>query len=189
MDDVHRGPACEGSSRARLPVRVLQTELSTRREDDVRMTPEDVIQMLTAEYPGLVPKATWGETSLFYNPGGALKNGVYFATVKERDGDHDQSSRLNRDGVFRVSFGLPTAVYEAVFGPRPPRPPKGQAVVTGHDFTVLDQLAPHPVYAWMGWVQVLSPTEQTLGELQPLLAAAYGKARGAFDQRTGRSSG
>ncbi|MBU6159509.1 MAG: hypothetical protein KGO50_00195 [Myxococcales bacterium] len=28
---------------------------------------------------------------------------------------------------------------------------------TEHDFSTLDALTPHPVYAWMGWVQILSP--------------------------------
>jgi hypothetical protein len=150
------------------------------------MTPEDVIRTLVAEHQGLVPKVAWGETSLFYNPGGAPRNGAYFATIKEHDEDHDQASGLNRDGVFRMSFGLPKVTYETVFGPCPARLAKGQAVATGHDFTVLDELTPHPVYAWMGRVQVLSPTAQTLDALRPLLAAAHGQARSAFEKRTGR---
>lgn len=32
---------------------------------------------------------------------------------------------------------------------------------------------PHPVYAWMGWVQVLSPSPRTFADLRPLLAEAY----------------
>ena len=151
-------------------------------------TAEAVIQRITREFHDLVPKATWGETSLFYNPGKTLKNGVYFATIKEHDGENDKASHLDREGVFRLSFGLPPASYEQLFGPRPPRPDKGGVVPTGHDFTALNELMPHPVYAWMGWVQVLSPTDQTLRDLTPLLTGAYKKATLAFDKRVGTSS-
>lgn len=56
------------------------------------VTPEEVIAALTASFAGLVPKASWGETSLFYSPDGLLPNGVYFATVKEHDGANDSAS-------------------------------------------------------------------------------------------------
>jgi hypothetical protein len=152
------------------------------------MTPDEVIDALVAAYPGLVPKETCGETSLFYNPGRALASGAYFATIKEHDGENDRASALDRDGVFRLSFGLAPATYERLFGPRPPRPAKGQAVATGHDFTALDELTPHPVYAWMGWVQILCPTEQSWASLRPLLDEAHARAKGAFDARIRRQS-
>ena len=152
------------------------------------MTAEAVIQRITREFEDLVPKATWGETSLFYNPGDALKNGVYFATIKEHDGENDKASHLDREGVFRLSFGLTPASYEQRFGPRPPRPDKGGVVPTGHDFTALNELMPHPVYAWMGWVQVLSPTDQTMRDLTLLLTKAHEKARAGFTRRIRESA-
>lgn len=152
-----------------------------------RMTPDEVMAALVAAYPGLVPKETWGETSLFYNPGRVLASGTYFATVKEHDGENDRASELDRDGVFRVSFGLAPATYARLFGPRPPRPAKGQMVQTGHDFTAVDELTPHPVYAWMGWVQILSPAQPSWETLRPLLDEAHGKAKAAFDARIRRS--
>lgn len=140
------------------------------------VTPDDVLVALEATFTGLAPKATWGETSLFYNPDGVLPNGVYFCTIKERDGANDRASQLDRPGVFRLALGLPPVRYEQMFGPRPARPPKGGAVLTDDDFTATDLLMPHPVYAWMGWVQVLSPSAATFAEIQPLLADAYGLA-------------
>lgn len=152
------------------------------------LTAEALIQRITREFQDLVPKATWGETSLFYNPGNALKNGVYFATIKEHDGENDKASQLDREGVFRLSFGVPPATYEQLFGPRPPRPDKGGVVPTGHDFTALNELMPHPVYAWMGWVQVLTPTARTMRGLTPLLTEAYDKARTGFTRRIPEAS-
>ena len=83
----------------------------------------------------VIPKQSWGETALFYNPGKKLPNGVYFCTIKQQDSANDQSSDLSRDHVFRLSIGVPQAVYEHHFGLRPARPAKGGIVDTGHDFT------------------------------------------------------
>lgn len=44
------------------------------------MTPEEIIQYIYNKLSGVVPKTSWGETSLFYNPGSVLPNGVYFCT-------------------------------------------------------------------------------------------------------------
>jgi hypothetical protein len=154
----------------------------------VVMTPEDVVAALTARFAGLYPKASWGETSLFYNPGRALPNGVYFATVKDHDGANDSASHLDRPGVFRVALGLPRASYERLFGDRPARPPKGGRVATGHDFTATDVLMPHPVYAWMGWVQVLSPSKEIFTGMQPLFTEAYDVAAGKYNVKAAKRS-
>jgi len=143
------------------------------RHHDLALQPQDIVDRLTTRFDGLAPKASWGETSLFYNPNLALTNGVYFCTVKDHDGANDKASALDREGVFRLAVGLTVRSYERLFGPRPARPPKGSAVVTGHDFTRLDVVMPHPVYAWMGWVQVLNPSEETFASMQPLFAESY----------------
>ncbi len=137
------------------------------------MRPEEVVAAIQARYPGVVPKASWGETSLFVNPGGQLPSGVYFCTLKDHDGANDCAARLDRDGVYRLALGLPPAAYGQRFGARPARPPKGGVVDTGHDFTQLNLLMPHPVYAWMGWVQLLSPSRETFEALLPLLDEAH----------------
>jgi len=146
------------------------------------MTPEAIINRICAEFSGVVPKSSWGETSLFYNPEQALPNGVYFCTIKEKDGENDSASNLNREQVFRLAVGLPAKTYISIFGSKPPRPAKGGIVSTGHNFTVLNELTPHPVYAWMGWVQVLSPTEETFEQVLPLLQKAHAKASEKFNK-------
>jgi hypothetical protein len=51
--------------------------------------------------------------------------------------------------------------FAPLFGAVPARPLKGEAVaLPGHDLPRLDELAPHPVYAWVSWVQILSPTRE-----------------------------
>lgn len=149
----------------------------------ILVTAEEIIAAINDRFEGLAPKASWGETSLFYNPGRVLPNGVYFCTVKDHDGANDTASKLDRSGVFRLALGLPVAQYEALFGPRPQRPAKGETVATGHDFTALDVLMPHPVYAWMGWAQILNPSRASFEQLQPMLDAAHRAVVGKF-QRT-----
>lgn len=151
------------------------------------MRPEEIVPRLTSQFDGLSLKASWGETSLFYNPGLVLANGVYFCTIKEHDGENDRSSGLDRSGVFRLALGLPAERYERLFGSRPVRPAKGAAVSTGHDFTRLDVVMPHPIYAWMGWIQVLNPSEGTFESMQSLFVDSYDDVVRKFEARRRRS--
>ena len=148
------------------------------------MQPENIVEKIVNDFDGVIPKSSWGETSLFYNPGKALPNGVYFCTIKEKNGDNDKSSELDRDGVFRLSIGITKETYEEKFGPKPKRPSKGCIIDTGHNFTELNRLMPHPIYGWMSWVQVLSPKEATFTDVLPLINEAYSNAVIKFNKKT-----
>ena len=152
------------------------------------MSPNQIIEEIARRLPGVVPKSSWGETSLFYNPGKLLPNGVYFCTIKERDGENDQASRLNREGVFRLAIGLPPTTYRELFGAKPPRPTKGGVVKTGHQFDALNELMPHPIYAWMCWAQILSPTEEMFSRLFPIIEEAHEAAVVKFNKKTANNS-
>ena len=110
------------------------------------MKPADIIEKIVSSFEGVIPKSSWGETSLFYNPGKLLPNGVYFCTIKEKNGDNDKSSNLDRDGVYRLSIGISKESYKVQFGPRSKRPSKGCIIDTGPDFTETNMLMPHPIY-------------------------------------------
>ena len=132
---------------------------------------------------GVVPKAAWGETSYFFNPGQRFERGTYFATIKDHDGVNDHASRLDRPGVWRLNMGVAKPVYFALFGPPPPRPGKGRTIEGDWDFTALDTLMPHPVYGWMGWIAVLNPSPATWARCRPLIESAYERAKATFDKR------
>lgn len=142
-----------------------------------------LIQSFAHRFDGTRIVAAWGEQSLFYNPGGRLPRGVYFATVKSKDGANDKASNLDRAGIFRLNIGTSKDLFIAEFGPPPKRPGKGGIVEGPWDFTAPDVLTPHPVYGWMSWVSILNPSEQSLATLNPMLIAAYAKAKAAFDKR------
>lgn len=143
---------------------------------------------IIARLSGVIPKQAWGETSYFYNPGEALKRGTYFATIKEKDGDNDRGSNLNRDGIWRLNIGVQKTTYVSMFGATPQRPGKGATIEGPWDFAQSDMIMPHPVYAWMGWVAVLSPTEATWQDCIPLIADAHERAQKTFEKRTRRST-
>ena len=147
------------------------------------MKPNYIIEKIVSSFAGVTPKTTWGETSLFYNPGNQLPNGVYFCTIKEKNGDNDKSSNLDREGIFRLSLGISKESYNKRFGPSPKRPSKGCIVDTGHNFTETNIFMPHPIYAWMSWIQVLNPTEITFSSALPLLTEAHSNAVIKFNKK------
>ncbi|HEU4408638.1 MAG TPA: DUF6194 family protein [Polyangiaceae bacterium] len=147
---------------------------------------DEVARRITDAYEGVVPVPSWGETSFFYNPGRAFTRGAYFCTLKDHDGENDRASALDRPGVYRLAFGVPPSTFGRLFGPRPPRPGKGGVVEGPWDFTALDRLTPHPVYAWMGWLSVLNPSARTFDLVGPLLAQAHERARMTFEKRLRR---
>jgi hypothetical protein len=133
--------------------------------------PEAILRALLALDPALRRERYYGERAIFYNPGAVAPLGVIFASIKDHDGPNDRAAALSRAGVYRFAFATTRDAFARLFGEVPARPQKGAAVaLPGYDLTRLDQLTPHPVYAWMSWVQILSPTAARFASLEPLLA-------------------
>jgi hypothetical protein len=119
-------------------------------------------------FEGVETVTATGNTFFFYDPDHMFA----FATLMTND-ENDQASDLNRPGVYRLNIGVSKATYQSLFGTAPP--PSGEvAGDTAYDFTVLDQVIPHPVYGRMHWVAILNPSATTFQTVvQPLLAEAY----------------
>ena len=126
---------------------------------------------------------SWGEKGIFYNPNHVLKRGVYVLTVKEKDGENDKASNLDRKDIFRINLGLRKETFKKLFGSIPQRPAAGGVVAMEYDFTMQDKILPHPVYAWMGWISVLNPTAETFEKLKPLIQESYLFAQEKFRKR------
>ena len=151
-----------------------------RRAPDGRdaLAPEEILDHLLGLDSALRIEPYWGERSIFYNPGGVAPLGVIFASVKDHDGPNDASANLSRPGVYRFAFGMAAGTYEERFGDPPPRPAKGAVVqLDGYDPERIGRLMPHPVYAWMRWVQILSPGRADYSEMQPALAESLDVVR------------
>lgn len=114
-----------------------------------------------------------GDTFFYYDPQRDLDpaHRLPFATIVTKDyGEYDNTSQLDRPGVFRLNIGVSRAHYRALFGYAPGEAGAGDTDV---DFAALDRLMPHPVYAPQLWVCVLNPSSTTFESIKPLLAEAY----------------
>lgn len=144
---------------------------------------QQILDHCTKSFKGVQQNHNWGEKAIFYNPEVTLKKGVYVLTVKEKDGENDNASRVNRDGVYRINIGIKKERFIKMFSTLPKRPPAGGIVDMDYDFSKLDTIMPHPVYGWMGWICVLSPSKETFQKLKPLIEEAYIYAKEKYAKR------
>lgn len=138
------------------------------------MDQEEIIQYVVETCPGVEvarpddgPGA--GDTFFMYDPERNLdpKSKFPFATIVTKDyGEFDNTSQLDRPGVFRLNIGLSRQTFRELF-------PES---ATEHDYAALDRLMPHPAYASQSWVSVLNPGRATFDNIKPLLAEAYTRA-------------
>ena len=133
-----------------------------------------VTQYITETFEGTVVVTAEGNHFFFYGEDRMMP----FVTLATDD-SYDPFSNLTRPDVFRLNIGLSKNTYQSLF----PIPESEQ------DFTALDRLMPHPVYAPQNWVCILSPSEATLQTIQPLLAEAYDMAVRKETKRLARQSG
>lgn len=147
------------------------------------MTPDHILSWCLSNLEDVVLAESWGERGIFYNPGKTLKRGIYVLTIKEKDGEHDKASQLNRENVYRVNVGLRKVTFITLFGTVPKRPAAGKVVAMDMDFTALNRILPHPVYAWMGWICVLNPSEKTFEEFKLLIQESYEFAKEKYSKR------
>ena len=151
------------------------------------VSPSVIERYILNNFLDVHPLDSWGERSFFLNPNRQFKRGTYFATLKEQDGANDKASHLDREGVFRLNIGVRKELYLALFSSLPSRPAKGCCVDGDYDFSELDSILPHPVYAWMGWVCVLNPSTTTFETCKDLLDNAYARALATTTQKLSKS--
>lgn len=147
------------------------------------MTPKEIEKYILSLSPHIEVHQTWGETAFFFNRDSILPKGVYFATIKQKDGKNDSASNLDREGVFRLNVGLGKEEYVKLYGATPKRPSAGGVVDVPNDFTSLNCLFPHPVYAWMGWVSILNPSKEFISKNESIFLGALNLAEKKFSKR------
>ena len=146
-----------------------------------------LLRAIERELPGVVTSTGAGDWYVFYDPDGLTVPEQRFPFCTLMTGDrYDGASRLDRDATtYRVNVGVGRATYEELFGPAP-RQPAGQEVIdTGHDYTAVDTVLPHPFYAPLHWVCVVNPGERTRARVAALLAEALSLDRARYARRYG----
>lgn len=140
------------------------------------MLPKEIENYISSHFEHIHPLKSWGETSFFINPEKKLERGTYFATLKEKDGENDKSSFLNRENTYRLNIGIGKENYTKLFTILPSRPKKGEIIKGPYDFKKTNTILPHPIYGWMGWVCILNPSQENFDTCKKLLDLAYEKA-------------
>lgn len=151
------------------------------------MTQDEVVEYVTSELEGTqvlvasedkgAPEVAWGDTFFFYDPENITPREARFpyATIVTNDyPGFDDASDLNRTGVFRVNVWVSRNTYEQQ---------TSTDDVSGFDYTVLDEVIPHPVYGPQSCLSVLNPGSATEGTVKQLLAEAHERARKRYEKR------
>lgn len=147
---------------------------------------EDEITRFVGDLPGVVtmtaskdngaPEVSWGDSFFYYDPDDRIPadRRIPFATLVVHDYDgFDTASRLDRPGVFRLNIAVGRARFEELLGYPPAEHANRAADV---DYSVLDRLIPHPLYAAQGYVSMLCPGTETSAEARELITLAHRRA-------------
>lgn len=120
--------------------------------------PETIVNYIRETYPETVVLEMDGTWFFSLDE----KHWPNFATIVTTD-EHDQASNLARPGVFRLNLGVDRATLRRLVG--------GQEEP---DYTALDRVLPHPVYAKQLWISILNPGASTFETLvAPSIALAH----------------
>ena len=131
-------------------------------------TPDEIHCYILATYPDSQVAAIEGGT--FYSSDPA--NFPNFATLVTSDA-FDEASNLSRPDAFRLNIGVSRDTFQRLVGDQ-----------EAPDYTALDTLMPHPVYAKQHYVSVLNPSRRTFEEVvKPLLEEAHGRTAAQYARR------
>jgi hypothetical protein len=134
------------------------------------------VDVLTASEGNGAPEVAWGHSFFYYDPDRniAADKRFPFATIVTSDyPGFDEASKLDRDGVFRLNINVGRRRFEQLFGYPPARHAEHEA---GFDYTAIDLVIPHPVYAKQAWASILNPGDVTGGQAKTLLTEAHARA-------------
>src|SRR5436309_8309470 len=122
--------------------------------------PEAITREILKRYPETVVAEAMGATFFSLDE----QHWPNFATIVTTD-EHDMGtpSNLARPGVFRLNIGVGKATFERLISDTPEP-----------EYTALDRILPHPVYAKQRWVAILNPSRRSFDEIvKPLIDEAY----------------
>ncbi|WP_420128771.1 DUF6194 family protein [Longimicrobium sp.] len=136
------------------------------------MNATEIAGYIIESFPGVETTEAYSYTFFFYGSERMLP----FATLAMADNEHDRVSELDRDGAYRLNIGVSRDTYRSLLGDEKPRLGSAGIIDGDHDFTLRDQILPHPHYAPQSWICVVSPGAETFEVVQGLLREAYERA-------------
>jgi hypothetical protein len=135
------------------------------------------VEVLTPGPGSEAPEVAWGDSFMSYQPPEPLpgdEREFPFATVVTKDyPGFDTSSRLDREGVFRLNFAVGRRDFERLLG----YPPADHAAHRDrYDPAAVGVVIPHPEYGVQGWVSLVCSGEGPAEPATSLLHLAYERA-------------
>jgi hypothetical protein len=131
-------------------------------------TPDDIHRYILETYPDTIVAAIEGGTFYSCDPA----NFPNFATVVTSDA-FDDASNLSRPDAYRLNIGVSRETFQRLVGDQ-----------VLPDYTALNALMPHPVYAKQHYVSILNPSRQTFEDvLEPLLEEAHARTAAQYARR------
>lgn len=127
------------------------------------------IEQYLGSLPAITTSEHFGYKFFFYGTEQVLP----FVTIALADNEHDQVSRLDRDGIFRLNIGVSKATFQQLF-------PDDSAA---WDYTALNSFMPHPHYAAQHFICILNPEGLQLAATTGYIAEAYDIAKKRFDKK------
>src|SRR5215212_507361 len=132
--------------------------------------PEAITRMILERFPETVVAEALNATFFSLDE----RHWPNFATIVRTD-EHDEGTPSNltaRGGVFRLNIGVGRVTSERLVG-----------ASVEPDYSALDTVLPHPVYAKQGWVSILNPSDATFRHVVwPLLDDAHDRLARARDR-------
>ena len=130
--------------------------------------PDAITRYITETYPETVVAEAMNATFFSLDD----SHWPNFATIVTTD-EHDDASNLSRPGIFRLNIGtLSRETFARLVGG-----------ADAPDFTVLDQVLPHPIYAKQRWISILNPSDRSFEEIvKPLLAETHDRLAAQRDK-------
>jgi len=154
------------------------TSIGIMNEEEIitwlKAIPGVVVETVAAQ--GDAPEIAWGDSFAYDAASAALPadHRWPFATVITKDyPGFDESSQLNRHGVFRVNVNVGRDRFTQLVG-YPPSEHKQRTPAV--DPATKDVIIPHPQYGQQGWLAVVSPGVNTSALLRELLGEAHDRA-------------
>jgi hypothetical protein len=125
------------------------------------------------------PEIAWGDHFFYFSPDGTVPNNRQpYATIVTKDYPDDVLSRLEAPDRWRVNIHVGGARFEALLGF-----PPGAAHLDDRDFSEVDVILPHPLYAAQGWVAVVNPGPRTMPRVLEELRLAHQADRRRVERR------
>ncbi|MBO0707028.1 MAG: erythromycin esterase [Candidatus Dormibacteraeota bacterium] len=139
------------------------------------MTSLPNVEAMTAREGDGSPEVAWGDSFFFvrlaHEPPSDQRWPFATVVVKDYPG-WDTASDLDREGRFRLNISVGRQAFEELFGYAPSAHAQHQEEF---DYTAVDRLIPHPVYATQAWAAVINPGDASDERVRTLLVEAHAR--------------